>query len=248
MSRIWKAVLTAIATLVVAGTVVGFVAAQTDGEVPGKERFSNFVGRLAENLGITQEELEGAIDQTQLDIVDEKLADGTLTEEQAAEARERIESGEGGFFGAFGHGFRKGFASGHGFGHLGAGLDDLAGLLEMSVDDLRAALADGQSLAQIAEAQGVGADKLTTFLLGELEARLAEAVESGKIDQARADEMLAGAPERIDQLINHEGLPKSGPHRFGPKGGEFGAPQHGFPERFRSGFPLEESADSSIIF
>ena len=48
MNRIWKAVLTAIATLVVAGTVVGFVAAQTDGDVsmPGKERLNNFQEQL----------------------------------------------------------------------------------------------------------------------------------------------------------------------------------------------------------
>ncbi len=240
MNRFWKAVLTAIATLVVAGTVVGFVAAQTDGDVsmPGKERLNNFISRLAGNLGITQEELEVAIDQTQLELVDEAVADGRITEEQAAEIRTRIESGEGPFFAKRPH-------RGHQRG--GAHLEPVAEFLGLTPQEVTEALQDGQTLAQIAEANGSSAADLTTFLLGELEARLAEAVESGKIDQARADEKLANASERITEMINQEGLPQSGPHRFGPKGG-FDGSQSGFPERFRSGFPLDESADSSIIF
>ena len=241
MNRIWKAVLTAIATLVVAGAVVGFVAAQTDGDVsmPGTERLNNFLSRLAGNLGITQEELEVAIDQTQLELVDEAVADGRITEEQAAEIRTRIESGEGPFF-------PKRPYRGHHRGGNVAG--QVAEFLGLTPEDIAAGLKDGQSLTQIAEANGSSAAELTTFLLGQLEARLAEAVESGKIDQARADEKLANAAEHIDQLINHAGLPGKGSGHAGPKGGEFGGPQRGFPERFRSGFPLEESADSSIIF
>ncbi len=222
MKSLWRFGIVAAVLLALAGAAIGFVAAQTDGDVPmpGKERLTNFIARLAENLGISQEELEGAIDQTQLELVDEAVADGRIDEEKADSIRERIESGEGlPFFGGFRHGFAKGF----GFGHLGAGLDDLAGFLEMGVEDLRAALGDGQSLAQIAEAQGVSSEKLSTFLLGELEARLAQAVESGKIDQARADELLANAPERIEELINREGPPSNQPFR--PKGP---APEGGF--------------------
>ena len=242
MNRIWKVVLTAIATLVVAGTVVGFVAAQTDGDVsvPGTERLNNFFSRLAGNLGITQEELEGAIDQTQLELVDEAVADGRITEEQAAEIRTRIESGEGPFFPKQPH-------RGHHRGGNVAG--QVAEFLGLTPEDVAAGLKDGQSLAQIAEAEGVGADKLTAFLLGELEARLAEAVESGKIDQARADEMLANASERITQMINHEGLPSKGPGHAGSKGGEFGAPQRGFPGGFReSGFPQAAPAGIDPLF
>ncbi len=231
MSRMWKVGLVIAAVLALAGTAVAFVAAQTDGEgEPAPGEHPNFVGRLAENLGISQEELEQAIRQTAVDLVDEAVAEGRISEEKASKMRERIESGEG-LFGGFGHGFRKGFAFGHGFGHLGAASDALADFLGISVDDLRAALADGQSLAQIGEAQGVSTEKLTAFLLGELEARLAEAVESGKITQERADEILAGAPERIDELINREGLSKAGPHKSGETG-------HGFPGKFRhGGFP-----------
>ena len=102
---------------------------------------------------------------------------------------------------------------------------------------------------QVAEANGSTEAALAAFLLGELEARLAEAVESGKIDQARADEMLANASERITQMINHEGLPSKGPGHAGSKGGEFGAPQRGFPGGFReSGFPPAAPAGIDPLF
>ena len=52
--------------------------------------------------------------------------------------------------------------------------------------------------------------ELTAHLLSEIEAKLAEAVESGRIDQAKADEMLAGAAEKIAECINREGPPEHG--------------------------------------
>ena len=125
MRKLWKLSIVILASVMLAGTVVGIVVAQTDSD-PARP-FSNFLSQLAENLGITEATLEEAIDQTSLEIVDEKEAAGDLTTEQADRIRERIASGEGlPFFGGFGHG--RGF--GHGFGgcrlglgHLGAGLD-----------------------------------------------------------------------------------------------------------------------------
>ena len=225
MKRLWKAGLAVVAFLALGVTAVGFVAAQTDSEVPTPQTgvLGDFVGKLAENLGISQDELEAAIDETQLEIVDDAVAQDRLTEEQADRIRERIESGEGMFpFGGFG----KGFAMGRGMCDLGAHLDDLAEFIGISADDLRAALVDGQSLTQVAEANGVSRDDLVGYLVGEVETRVAQAVEDGKIDQARADEILANATERIEQMVDQEGLPDA----FGPwggghhRGGGFGMP------------------------
>ena len=204
MKKMWKIGLVIVALVALATAAVGFVAAQSDEDVPGKGRIDDFLSRLAGNLGITQEELETAIDETQLELLDEAVADGRVSEDKAAEIRERIESGEGGL-GPFGRGFKRGFAHGYRLGHLGAAGEGLAEFLGIGVEDLRAALADGQSLAQVAEANGSSAEELSAYLLGELETRLAEAVANGKIDQARADEILANAAEKIDGFINQEG-------------------------------------------
>ena len=193
MKSPWRIAIAVAAVLALAGTAVGIVAAQTDGEVPvpGKERLSNFISGLAENLGVSQEELEEAIDQTQFDLVDERVAAGDLSEEQADQIRERIESGEG----FFGKGGRR-----HGGGSLAG--EALAEFLGIAVEELREARADEQSLTQIADANGVSRDDLIAFLVGQVEEKLADKVEEGKLDQERADEKLAQFEERVDDLVD----------------------------------------------
>ncbi len=209
MKRFWRIGLVVAAVLALAGAAVGFVAAQTDGDGgPAAGDRPNFVGGLAENLGIAQEELEAAIRQTGLDLVDEAVAAGRMSEEKAAKIRERIESGEGVPFFQHHRPHRQG----------GQVVGKVAEFLGLTPQEVVEALKDGQSLAQIAEENGVSSDKLSAFLLGELEARLAEAVENGGISQEQADQALERASEQIDRLINHGGLPKARPHRFGPKG------------------------------
>ena len=227
MSRTWKMGVAIVTVIALAGTAIGFVAAQTDGD-PARP-FSNFLSRLAENLGITEAELNEAIDQTSVDIVDEKEAGGDLTSEQADRIRERIASGEGrSFFGGFGrgfggHGFDKGF--GLGFGHLGAGLDDLAACLGVATaDDLRTAFTDGQSLAQIGADHGNSRDDVKACVAAPLQERLDQAVADGKIDQAKADEITQGLTERLDDLIDGTGM---GGFRFG-KGDHSSLPWSGF--------------------
>ncbi len=143
--------------------------------------------------------------------MDEKEAAGDLTAEQAARLRERIASGEGlPFFGGFGHG--RGFGHGFGgfslgFGHLGAGSDELAACLEVATtDDLRAALADGQSLAQIGADNGKSRDDVKACVTAPLQEQLSQAVADGKIDQAKADEITQRFTERLDDLIDGTGM------------------------------------------
>lgn len=235
MSNIWKVILLGIAGLVLAGAAFGIVAAQDSGETPSatdtptatpsdedsdaapsdapKDALhDDYLSTLAENLGISQDELEAALKQTALDMVDQAVANGNLTEEQAAEIRERIESGEAPpFFFGFGRGFHHGFDRGVG---VGAKLDDIAGFLGVEVADITSALQDNQSLAQIADANGKTAGELAAFLLEQVTERVNDAVANGDLTQERADEVLANAPDRIDELINREGFP--GPHRGGP--------------------------------
>ena len=211
MRKLWKLGIVILASVMLAGTVVGIVVAQTDSD-PARP-FSNFLSRLAENLGITEATLEEAIDQTSVDIVDEKEAAGDLTTEQADRLRERIASGEGlRFFGGFGH--RPGH--GRGFGHLGVGLDDLATCLGVATaDDLRTAIADGQSLAQIGADNGKSRDDVKACVTGPLQERLDQAVADGKIDQAKADQITQHLTVRLDDLIDGTG---TGGLHFGKRG------------------------------
>jgi hypothetical protein len=84
-------------------------------------------------------------------------------------------------------------------GHLDAvaeflGIDDP----QVIVDALEA----GDTLADVAAANGSSGEALVAGLVADLSEKLAESVADGRIDQARADEILVNAEERITELVN----------------------------------------------
>jgi len=84
------------------------------------------------------------------------------------------------------------------------GFADVADAIGISTDDLRAALRDGQTLAKIAEANGVDPQGVVDVLVANGTERLDAAVAAGRIDQATADERKANLPERAADLVNGE--------------------------------------------
>lgn len=94
---------------------------------------------------------------------------------------------------------------GKGRGHRGRGcgrsLETVAGIIGIEADELRAALDDGQSLADVAEANGVDSDAVVDALIADAETRLDEKVEAGRLTEAEADEKLAEKTERIEDRV-----------------------------------------------
>lgn len=84
------------------------------------------------------------------------------------------------------------------------GLADLADVIGISTDDLRAALRDGETLAQVAEANGVDPQQVVDVLVAKGTERLDAAVAAGRIDQATADDRKASLPDRAADLVNGE--------------------------------------------
>ena len=106
---------------------------------------------------------------------------------------------EHGRFADSGDGFRgHGGRHGQGFGNL----DSLTEVLGMSEDELRTALADGQSLSDIAAAQNVSVDSVVDVLVAAAEEHLAEAVTDEHLTQAEAEEKLADIEARITERVN----------------------------------------------
>ena len=132
----------------------------------------------------------------------ELVDDGTLTSEQAdtvaaflVENRpERV--GHGGFPGGPNGPGRMG--RGH-FGIEGGAIAELFGLER---DELRDLLRDGQSLADIATAEGVEVQTVIDTLVNATKEHLDEAVTNGRITQEEADAKLAEITERITEMVN----------------------------------------------
>ncbi len=126
--------------------------------------------------------------------------------------------GEGPFGpGRFG-GARGGMPFGPGFG---ASTDSLAADLGMTPEELTAAFESGQTLPEIAEANGVDLDELFAQRAADIEDHLDDAVAEGDLTEEQADrieEMIAGFAD--------------GERSFGP--GRFGGERGGMP--FGPGF------------
>jgi hypothetical protein len=92
-----------------------------------------------------------------------------------------------------------------------------AEVLGISEDELIAGLRDGQSLAQIAEAQGMSVDDFRAALLERVTAELQARLDAGEITQEQFDEKVSELDANIDEIINAEGG-----LRFHDRGGESG--------------------------
>ena len=137
--------------------------------------------------------------------------DGTITAEQADAVtaqlvENRPERGEGGFGDGRGPGGHRGRP---GMFAAGVGSEALTDLLGIDAQELRTQLRDGATLAEIAQAQGVEVQAVVDELVAELDERLTNAVENGRIDQAEADQKLADAEAKITDMVNN-GRPERG--------------------------------------
>jgi polyhydroxyalkanoate synthesis regulator phasin len=142
------------------------------------------------------------------------IDDGTLTQEQADKVIAALQAARP-FDGDHGPGRGGPGFGGHGHGHMMFGLDTAATALGVSTDDLRGALEDGKSIADVAAEQGVDVQTVIDALVAEAKAHLDERVADGDLTQAEADERLADITERITDMVNNGPSFERGGRGFG---------------------------------
>ena len=129
--------------------------------------------------------------------------DGTLDEAQRDAVVETL------------RGARPEGSGSHGPGR--GGLGNIADALGLDGSELREALRNGESIADIAESQGIDLDSVVDTLIAGAEERLDAAVEAGRIDEAQAASMLEQFEERTEDLVNGE-FQLERPRGFGERG------------------------------
>jgi hypothetical protein len=156
------------------------------------------------------------------DRIDEAVEDGRLSEEKAEEVRaavaDRVEAMVNGEhptgikpFGMDRFHGRDGFG---GFGFRGKfGLDQIAEVLDLSVDELWESLTGGSTLAEIADEKGVTTDTLVDTVLADLDEKLDALVADERLTQERAEEIREGSAAMIESMINGE-MPSLGSFKF----------------------------------
>jgi hypothetical protein len=189
-----------------AGTLVGFPSASAQdsgGATPPAGRHDKreqLLDRVAGNLGIEVTVLEQAIKDAKLSLVDEALADGRISEEQAEAARERINSGEGAGFGRLTERHHK--RHDRAMKVRGAVIEQAAAALGIAADELKDELRSGKSIADVAAERGVTLDDVKSQILDAAKTKLDGAVAEGRIDQAHADQALQRLSDGLDELLN----------------------------------------------
>jgi polyhydroxyalkanoate synthesis regulator phasin len=165
-----------------------------------------YLNALAGRLGVSVDQLQAAMKQSRIDLINQAVSEGKLTREQADRMIQGIQNGTGpgrpgmGQPGMHQRGERPG-PQGQGLRGRG-GPRVVADLLGMTPDQLRTELQSGKSLALIAEAKGVSRDTLKSKILDAQKARLDAAVAAGRITAEQGQQHLSQMSANVDRMID----------------------------------------------
>ena len=90
-----------------------------------------------------------------------------------------------------------------GHGGFGARFEELAELVGTDSDGLKAALQEGQTLAEVAESNGVEVQTVIDALLERVNERIDAAVEAGKLTAEEGEDKKSEAATKIEDLVNN---------------------------------------------
>ena len=135
-------------------------------------------------------------------VLDKLVADGTITQAQADAVaqgmKDAVAANHPG--GPGGRGGRRGPMA----GRVIEGMFQVsADTIGVSVDDLRAALQSGQSVADVANAHTVNPSDVVTAIVDAGTTKIGQAVASGTITQEQADLFTSHLPQAADRFVNH---------------------------------------------
>jgi polyhydroxyalkanoate synthesis regulator phasin len=199
----WLAVAASTLAVVLGG---GAALAATGSSDPA----SDFLGDVAKRLGISQNRLEDAIQEATIARIDEAVAAGDITKAEGDALRERVRSGEVPPIppGLDGPSIEHGPVGLDGVGPVGPDLlDTAADYLGMDERDVREALRDGKSLADLADAKAKSVDELVQALRDKLRHDADQAVEDGALTKEQADRLVEKLSAGIDERVQEPGDP-----------------------------------------
>ncbi len=134
--------------------------------------------------------------------LDELVAEGVITQEQADAIRDRVDAKRDEWKAEHpgkGPGGRDGFG---GFTGLRESTQAVADALGLSVEDLISALGDGSSLNDLAAEKGVDPAAISQILVDAANTRIDQGVADGKITQEKADELKAKISESVGKAMD----------------------------------------------
>jgi hypothetical protein len=183
---------------------------------------SDFLGDVAERLGISEDKLEDAIQEATIARIDEAVAAGDITKAEGDALKERVRSGDAPIILPHFRGpavappeplkreIVPDFLPGSDL------IETAADYLGMDEADVRDALRDGKSLADLATNRDKSVDGLERALVGAIREDADRAVDDGVLPKAEADRLVEKLTSAVDKIVEG-GLDfdfKGGPGNF----------------------------------
>jgi lambda repressor-like predicted transcriptional regulator len=179
------------------------------------------LAQLAQQEGVSVEGLEAVIVADASEHLDEAVADGRISEERAQDMLSQLEDRVSEMVQSTEAPERDGRRGG------GAVREAVTSYLDTPVEEIREARESGTSLAQIAEAEGKTTEGLEQAILAAAQEKTSDAVESGRITQAEADERLSELESSVSEMVQSTDAPERGHHGPGGPGGPGGPEEEG---------------------
>lgn len=208
---------------------------------------SDFLGDVAKRLGISEDKLEDAINDATIAQIDAAVAAGDITKEEGDALKERVRAGDAPAIlpGLRGPGPKLGPLGVDGPVHVGGTdpVETAAEYLGMDLADVREALADGKSLADLANDKGKSVAGLKQALRDEIRKDADQAVKDGALTKEQADRVVEKLSAATDDLVEN-----SGGLKFGFRGPEVGpGPPGPLGKRMIPGaFPATDLMESAV--
>lgn len=155
---------------------------------------------MAEEQGVEVSDLRDALLANVTERIDEAVEEGRIDEDEAAEKLAELEARVDERLTTV----PELSESGKRRAGRSAGSEALQEILGLTSEEIRAELAEGKTLADIGEEQGVSAEELADALVAAMNERIDEAVEEGNIEADRADEIRSQIEENVEDRINGE--------------------------------------------
>ena len=196
-----------LAGMIVSGGLPAFAAGSPSASSPSAGSNSKYcqtyLSTLASELHVTQQQLaqdnQAAIEKT----LDQMQADGKITAAQKAKIEQHLQNASQHPCALLGRGLRAGH--GGAGAHFGTQLQGarqqieaaVAGSLHLSAAMLESDLASGQTITQIAKAQGVSISAVDTAYQNAVQAALKTAVGNGTLTQAQSSALYAKVQQAV---------------------------------------------------
>lgn len=187
----------------------------TQDELREQLRAGKTLAEIAKEKGVDSQKVIDLLVKGMTERLDQKLAEGTITKEQYEAHKVKLAE------------HVKMFVNGELKAKQGMGIfwgqsEQIAKVLGLTADELKAQVGSGKTLAAIAKEKGVDVQKVTDVLVQGMTARLDQRLKDGAMTQEQYNQQKSQLADRAAKIVNGEWTHKGKEGKAGDKRGSKG--------------------------